>query len=443
MNFHFPTKLLGSVAVVSLVSSLAASAYAQDVTNVRMVLWPGPEGDAMQQVVDAYNEGQGAEDGINVEMVLLSRDDTFAKEATEIATGASNVDIYFTATYNVGFFSRGLDPIDDIDMDTSVYFPTAIDGLTIDGELYGLPLDVSNHFLYYRSDLIEELLGNSEWQDKYREISEKVLGEARDPKAPEEWDADDYLAAAAFFSESENEDSPTRYGTVLQAKNSPFNITLWDDLLWGLGGSWTDDSGAANLQTPEAEKAMQLYRTIYENRYTSPDSAQWEYGETNAALQTGSAAFALQWSAAYAELTDEARSPEVFDKIAVAPMPGNPHSTHVHTLAISLNTESQNKDAAKTWMAYLATPEAMDAYAKAGGIPSQPEVLKANVDINPAFDTIAEHVQEFGYSIPIFSGTFEAMSALTVNLSGGWVGVAEIDTVLEQANSDLQALLER
>ncbi|RLQ85304.1 ABC transporter substrate-binding protein [Notoacmeibacter ruber] len=442
VNGKFGKRLLRSGAAAAMFS-IAMQAHAQDVTNVRMVLWPGPEGDAMQKVVDTYNKGQGTEDGINVEMVLLSRDDTFAKEATEIATGSSNVDIYFTATYNVGFFARGLQSIDDIGLDTSLYFPTAIDGLTIDGALYGLPLDVSNHFLYYRSDLMEELLGSEEQIAEFRDISEKVLGEARDPKAPEEWDTDDYLAAAAYFSRAENEDSPTRYGTVLQAKTSPFNITLWDDLLWGLGGSWTAEDGSANLHSPEAERSMEIFRTIYEERYTSPDSAQWEYGETNAALQAGSAAFALQWSAAYAELTDPERSPEVYDKIAVAPMPGDPHSTHVHTLAISLNKESQNKEAAKTWMAYLATPEAMDAYAKAGGIPSQPAVLKDNTDINPAFDAIAAHVQQYGYSIPIFPGTFEAMTALTEELSGGWVGVTDIDAALEQANSRLEALLER
>lgn len=36
--------------------------------TVKMVLWPGPEGDAMGKVVEAYNAGQGAKDKIKVEM---------------------------------------------------------------------------------------------------------------------------------------------------------------------------------------------------------------------------------------------------------------------------------------------------------------------------------------------------------------------------------------
>ncbi|MCP4306150.1 MAG: hypothetical protein GY788_14990 [bacterium] len=101
--------------------------------GVTMVLWPGPEGDAMQQVVDVYNAGQGVEDGVNVEMVLLSRDDTFARELTEIAANSSAVDLYFTASYNVGQFANGLAPISDIDFDQSVYFPAALESLQVGG----------------------------------------------------------------------------------------------------------------------------------------------------------------------------------------------------------------------------------------------------------------------------------------------------------------------
>ncbi len=63
--------------------------------DVKMVLWPGPEGEAMQKVVDGYNAGPGAEEKIKVEMVLLSRQDTFSKEATQMAAKSSEQDIYF------------------------------------------------------------------------------------------------------------------------------------------------------------------------------------------------------------------------------------------------------------------------------------------------------------------------------------------------------------
>ena len=47
------------VSALSLVVGLAVLPTANAATTVKMVLWPGPEGDAMQKVVDAYNASQG------------------------------------------------------------------------------------------------------------------------------------------------------------------------------------------------------------------------------------------------------------------------------------------------------------------------------------------------------------------------------------------------
>ena len=68
----------------SVVAWLAGAVSAAAATTVNMVLWPGPEGDAMQKVVDAWNKQQGAEQGVSVKMILLSRDNTFSRETTEI-----------------------------------------------------------------------------------------------------------------------------------------------------------------------------------------------------------------------------------------------------------------------------------------------------------------------------------------------------------------------
>ena len=42
-----------------------------------------------------------------------------------------------------------------------------------DGKQYGVPTDLSMHFMYYRKDLIDKLLSDKDWQAKYAEISEK------------------------------------------------------------------------------------------------------------------------------------------------------------------------------------------------------------------------------------------------------------------------------
>ncbi len=405
--------------------------------SVKMVLWPGPEGDAMSKVVDEYNAGQGKTDGIKVDMTLLSRQDTFSKEATLMAAKSTDQDIYFVASYNVGQFAASLDPLSSIN--ASTYFPVAVDGLKYKGQQYALPLDVSNHFLLYRKDLVDALLADPAQKAAYSQAAQKAVGKALEPKPADQWSLDDYQAMAAYFSQSTNPTSPTKYGTILQAKNLLYNTMLWDDILWGMGGSWTTSDGKANLATPEAQKAVNVYANIYKNGWTSPDSSQAEFPETQAALKSGSAAFALQWSAGFAELNDPAKSPQVAGKIAIAPVPGG--KTHVHALAVALNKYSTNKAAASKFMTYLATPAAMTTYAKAGGIPAMPQVLKDNASINPAFAQISSTIDKNGFAEPVFPQTFQAYSKLAEDLSGAWVGTTDPGQATQTANQNLQGLL--
>ena len=428
---------MGALAACAPSTGGSSGAEGSGKGTVNMVLWPGPEGDAMSKVVKQYNAGQGQKDGVKVDMTLLSRQDTFSKEATQMAAKSSNEDIYFVASYNVGQFAASLDPLGQID--ASNYFPVAVKGLQYQGKQYALPLDVSNHFLLYRKDLIDSLLNDPAQKTAYRAVAKKAIGEARDPKPADQWDWNDFKAMAAYFSKSSNPQSPTKYGTILQLKNLLYNTMIWDDVLWGMGGSWTTDSGKANLDTPAARNAVQLYADVYKNGWTSPDSSQAEFPETQAALKSGNVAFAVQWSAGFAELNDKSKSPDVAGKIAIAPVPG--HKTHVHALAVALNKYSKNKAAANKFLSFLATPQAMGTYAEAGGIPAMPKVLQEKASINPAFPKISTSIDKYGYAEPVFPKTFDAYSKLAEDLSGAWVGTTDPASATKQANTDLQGLL--
>ena len=190
-------------------SSDGGKAASGETSKVSMVYWPGPESDAMQKVVDAYNAGQGKSDGVEVEMVLLSRDGTYEKEAAMMNSKSDEVDMYFTASYIIGQHAPYLDSLNGkVKFDN--YLKSSVDSLTMNGEPLAVPMDVSNHFMFYRTDLIEKLLTDSAWQSKYKEVSRKVLGKELTPKDPKEWSWDDFIASAAFFSKEYNEDTVPR-----------------------------------------------------------------------------------------------------------------------------------------------------------------------------------------------------------------------------------------
>jgi multiple sugar transport system substrate-binding protein len=407
---------------------------AQAATEVKMILWPGPEGEAMQKVVDAYNEGQGKKDGVVVKQVLLSRDNTFAKEAALMKAKSSEYDVYFTASYLVGQHAPYLSELKGIN--DKVYLKASIDGLKVNKKQMALPLDTSLHFMYYRTDLVSSLSSAANTA-KYKQISKTVLGKELMPNTdPETWNWDDALATAAFFTQKYNPESPTKYGYALPAKNLLYNTMIWNDVLWGLGGNWFT-KGKPSINTAAGKAAIDVYRTIYTKELTSPDSSQWEYAETNAALTSGNAMMGLQWNAAYSELSSTGATK---DKVGIAVPPGKGQRTHVHALAVGVNKYSKNQAAAQKWMKHLSTVKAMENYAAAGGVPSMPKILNTMVSTNASFANIITYAGKYGYAEAGGPREFDIYAKLAEVLSPAWVGQKTAEEVAGAADAALKSL---
>jgi multiple sugar transport system substrate-binding protein len=405
---------------------------ANGVTNLKLIMNPGPEADAMSKVMAGYNKGPGANDKIHVAVDQLSRTDTYAKEATLMSTKSSDYDFYQTASYYIAQHAQYLEPLK---LNDGQYFKSSLDSLNVDGKQYGIPLDPSVHMVFYRKDLIDGML-----QDKatFEKVSQQVLGKAMDPKSPDQWTWDDYIASAAYFTQQYNSASPTKYGTALQAKNLVYNTMVWDDVLWNVGGSWLNSSGKPDLTSDAAKNAVNVYRTIYTKGLTAPDSDQAEYPETQAALTSGNAAFALQWNAAFDQLNDPAQSPKTAGKIGIARVPGPDHLSHVHTLAVGVNKYGKHTEQAQKFIAYLDSVDAMKTYVTAGGLASMPGALQGQ---NSASITALEGILKDGtYGEPKLARAFDIYTALASDLSGAWVGQGTVDDALNKANADLTTL---
>lgn len=430
--------LLGLVVALSLAS-------AQN-TEVTLLFWPGPESEAMQKVLDAYNSGQGKTDGVSVKQILFSREGYFDKELTDLAAGSKEFDMALVTTYTLGRYAPYLAPLDGYlnKQSLSAFIPSALASLNFNGKQYGVPTDVSNHFTYYRKDLIERLLKDATWQNRYRQISQKILGKAMSPKPADQWTWDDYIATSLFFTKSLNPDSPTTYGTVLQAKNLLFNIMIWQSTLVSYGGNLFDKNGKPSINSDAARKGLAVYTTLFKNRATPPGSTNYEYAEANEAFRSGQVATMLQWSAAFNELSNKEKSPLVFDKVALAPMPAGPqgHKTHVHSLGIGLNNASEKKDAAGKFMAWLGSEAAMKIYAEAGGLPPVESVLRSMAAKRPEFPLVADHIKKYGfvvnggtaaYAVPVYTALAQEFSAV-------WAGTKSVDDALKAATEAMTRL---
>ncbi|MGJ8453700.1 ABC transporter substrate-binding protein [Pseudothermotoga sp. U03pept] len=425
--------------LILLIVAIVVLAFS--VNKVTMVYWPGPESEAMEKVVAHWNSTVGKQIGIEVEVVNFSREGFWEKQETLLNARSSSVDIVFVTTYIIGRLAPHLVALEGFDLKPELFIASAVESMSYEGLVYGLPLDVSNHFLYYRRDLLDRLMSDPAWIKRYEELSVKYLGKKLSPKRPEEWTWDDYKAVALFFTKKYNPDSPTAYGNVLQMKNLVYNIMIWNDVLWSMGGQWFDTEGKFSIRTDAAKVAGLLFRELYDMGTVPPGVTTYEFGEANEAFKTGNAFMMIQWSAAYRILTDKNESPLVFDKVGLAPVPGPRPSTHVHCLGVALSKYSKKKDAALKFLSFLTTEEAMKMYAVNGGIPPVETVLKAMGDIRPEFPVIAEHVKRYGYVETTVPQTMAILEIMSNKLTAYWTGQIHLEDALEQIQKECEALL--
>lgn len=118
--------------------------------------WSGDQVGQLQQQLKSYNDSQSA---VSVKYVV--QDSLEEKLLTAIA-GGELPDVVLWDRYNTGTYaSKGaLEPIDERvqkdNIDLKQFFTPAVDEMTYDGKLYGIPLLVDTRILFYNKTMLKE-----------------------------------------------------------------------------------------------------------------------------------------------------------------------------------------------------------------------------------------------------------------------------------------------
>ena len=434
----------GAVCGALAFLALGAGSALADVT---VLGWPGgPEEVALRKAVEVYNAKSDVGANDKVKLIFFNRDGFFDKLEADLAAGSKDFDVNLLATYAIGRYAPFMDPITLPASAKDVFSDKVLATMQYQGKQFGVPTDLSLHFMYYRKDLMDQLLSDPAWKQKYSDIAKAKLGKAMDPKDPDQWTWDDYAATALFFTKSINPDSPTRYGTVLQMKNLLFNMMVWESLPRSEGGNWEDDKGSITVDSPAFRKGLELYKMLYDAGTTPKDSLSYEFPEANAAFGSGQAATMLQWNAAFGDLDNKDKNPAIAGKIGtVAPPAGSAgRFTHIHGLGLGINKNSANKDGAVKFVDWLATPEAMEIYAKAGGSPALTDAETAKLAPDrPDLVKLGQFAGQYGF---VMNGGTAAKTLSVYELqakefTGYWAGTESEDAALANVAKGMTDLL--
>jgi multiple sugar transport system substrate-binding protein len=437
---HSLRAFCGAIALLSLASGAALA-------DVTVLGWPGgPEEVALRKAAEVYNAKPDVSDKDKIKLIFFNRDGFFDKLQADLAAGSKDFDVNLLATYAIGRYAPFMDPIALPASAKEVFDDKVLATMQYQGKQYGVPTDLSLHYLYYRTDLLDRLLSDPAWKKRYSDIAKDKLGKALEPKDPDKWNWDDFEATALFFTKSINSDSPTRYGTVLQMKNLLFNMMVWECTARSNGGDWMDSKGAITVDSPAFREGLQLYKRLYDAGATPKDSLSYEYAEANAAFGSGQAATMLQWNAALGDLDNKEKNPIVAGKIGtVAPPAGAVgRFTHIHGLGLGINKSSNNKDGAAKFIAWLATPEAMEVYAKAGGSPALTDAMTEKLAKDrPDLLKLGRYAGQYGF---VMTGGTSAKTLSVYELqakefTGYWAGAETLDQAMQNTAKGMADLL--
>ncbi|MBM7842474.1 sugar ABC transporter substrate-binding protein [Herpetosiphon giganteus] len=208
--------------------------------------------------------------------------------------------------------------------------PQLQDSLFLDtGEVYALQLDVALMGMFYRTDLLRDLVGMQQAPQNWTELT-KVLEKSK---------------------------TINKKGFAIGWDNAGW--ISYFTFLYSAGGSlYSDDCSKATINSAAGLQALTYFRDLY-TKYQIPTDTSLDI---EGGLESGDylVSYAGTWTVAALEFN----RPALAGKWAVAPLPKSPKGQSVSFLGgrvIGVMEASQNKDLAAEFIRFLYTDEAVAA----------------------------------------------------------------------------------
>ncbi len=342
--------MLGASIAAGLGSSFVPGAIAADKVTIEFpYLWGGPEGEAIQKVVDSFNASQ---DKIDVKGV--SNPDAQRQLAAMTSKNGFDVSDNFDANIATWASKKALEPLDEYisaeKYDTSDFIENVYKKMQFDGKTYSLPIAVHTTLL----------LTNDAILSKAGVTTPKTISEL--------------VTAVDKLTVLDGDGNITQLGM-----NQPDFITL----AYSFGGQWMDASGKPTANDPGNIAALQFWVDNVLKKYGVDKIKRFlsgfgEYASAQAPFYTGKVAIITdgEWQAQFIK----EYAPDL--KWSAGPVPyvdAKPELTGTAGLAAStffIPTNSQHKPEAWEFLKYLVSKEPMRDFTLAlANLPARTSLL--------------------------------------------------------------------
>ena len=337
--------------------SFGAIASAQDSNVITWGFWGSPEELATHESVAAAFMAENPD--IEIEIWHQPWGDYFTKLQTLWAAGDSEAipDVLFlfpVPSYAADGVLENLDSyIEDAEYDVEDYWPGLLDSTYFEGSVYGFPRDIGLEVLYYNKDIFDEVGIDYPTDD---------------------WTWDDFMAALEATTDVADSGRVNRYGLGMEAGK----FQLWVGQNFGGILDDMENPTECTLDSPEAVEGIEFFTNMFDNNYAMRDADLGQAGGDSAVFQSGQVAMIIQ----NASRVPAFNAAEMNYDVAAVPIPeGGQRSAGAGGAAWVMASDSDNKEAAWTFLSWLQSTDGGQAMYTASGeiLPALASTAKSDV----------------------------------------------------------------
>lgn len=299
-----------------------------------------------------------------------------------------------------------------------------------DDVVLGLPYHDGPEVLIYRKDLFDDPQEQQAYETQFGTSLE----------LPKTWD--EFRQIARFFTRPEQ----NLYGTVFAAYPDGHN-TVYDFFLqlWTHGGDLFDVDGKVNIQTSQAQNALEFYRAMLNDASViHPDARDMDSVKSGFAFANGDIAMMINWFG-FAAMCETIPESSVKGKVMIGEIPHAPDAATASLSAywtLSIAQGSPHKDLAYRFLRFCADAQRDKQLTLEGGIGCRLSTWE-DEEVNqviPFYQALA-HLHENARELPRLSN-WTRVAAVIDELVLGVINSDEaIDELLAKAQAKLAPLL--
>jgi multiple sugar transport system substrate-binding protein len=269
------------------------------VTNIVFSFGPDDSG-TLTEVVNRFNEEYQGEIQAEYRKMPSDTGTYFNQIRTEFQSGASPIDVIGGDVIWPAQLAANGWILDLSDLFTeamrSDFVDAAVDSVTYQGKVWGVPWFTDAGLLWYRKDLVEES-GFSEGPQTWDELKEMAL--------------------------KTSQDSGTEFGFIFQGAQYEGAVVDGLEYIWSSDGDVLTNSGEVVVDQPDTITGLRTQRSMIEDGVSPIAVVNYKEPETHTAFLNGSAVFCRNWPYMYGLLKDPAQSQVTPDQVEITTLPYN------------------------------------------------------------------------------------------------------------------------